>query len=337
VPLASEVVAPTQIANANGIALRVAVGELKNVTGQNIKFKLQYDESPLFTNPRNVVASTTCTATSTWCYASNVGVQDNATITAKVLSDADACSGGVGTGCGVHNTSPTYVVGKNHGGSATSEYAFYVQNAGARVGAVYYFRLFDIYNDLPVVTRASSTYPSLVAESATLDMVVSGMPSGTSTAGIVTTATSSATAVSFGSIPLNTDWYAAHRISVTTNATEGYRVLGFARQQLINSYGSAIPSITGTNAAPLSWALGCTSSSTGCVGYHSTDAALSGGSTRFSPLDSYAGLETTPKELMYSSIPSTDVHDIVYRVKVGAVQPAGLYETEMVYLAIPTY
>ena len=283
------------------------------------------------------MATSSCVATSTWCYALLTGSSDNATITAKVLSDADACSGGVGNGCGSHNASPVFVFNKTHPAGANSEYAFYVQSADARTGAVYYFRLYDIYNDIAVAPLTGYTYPSLVAESSTLSLSVSGLPTGTTTAGITTTASSSATTVTFGYIPLNTNWYAAHRVSLTTNAAEGYRVLSYARQQLLNSYGTAIPSITGTNAVPVAWATGCIVGATGCVGYHTTDGSLASGSTRFSPLDSYAGLETTPREIMYSSLPAVDVHDIVYRVQVGSLQPAGLYQTEMVYLAIPTY
>ena len=101
---------------------------------------------------------------------------------------------------------------------------------------VYYFRLYDVFNDLPVATSTGAyTYPSVVAESATLDMSIVGLSSGITTSGITTTATATSSTVSFGSIPKNTNWYAAQRINVTTNATEGYRVLGFARGQLLNS------------------------------------------------------------------------------------------------------
>jgi hypothetical protein len=336
VPLANEAVAPIEIQNGNAIALRVTVGELKNVIGQDVKFKLQYDESTDFSNPRDVVATSTCTATSTWCYVLGGGV-NNTLIASSTLSDADSCVAGVGTGCGTHNTSPSYAALDAHSAGADREYAFYLTHAAARAGAVYYFRLYETLNAQVVTTRASSTYPSLVAESAALALSIAGLPVGTSTAGIVTNATSSPSTISFGFIPLNTDWHSAHRLTVTTNATEGYRVLGFARAQLLNSYGTAIPSITATNAVPTSWALGCLFAASGCVGYHTTDAILANGSTRFSPLDSYAGLETSPQEIMYSSIPASDIHDIVYKVKVRASQPAGNYETEIVYIAIPTY
>ncbi|MBY0538371.1 hypothetical protein K2P47_03150 [Patescibacteria group bacterium] len=335
-PLSAETVAPIEIQNDNTLALRVTVGEAKNVRGQNVKFKVQYDENPNFTNPRDVTATSTCTATSTWCYAVGGGA-DNATITTKVLTDADSCTSSVGEGCGTHNSSGVFVLGDTHEPGANREYAFYLRQVLARTGVVYYFRLYDTLNEVPVVLKSGSVYPSTVAETAKLSLTISGLPSGTTTAGVVTTATSTPSTINFGTIPINTPWYSAHRISVTTNAIDGYRVLSYARQQLLNSYGTAINSVTGTNAAPTSWAVGCQISAPGCIGYHTSDATLAGGSTRFSPLDSYAGLQTTPQEVMYSSLPADDVHDILYRVSVTNSQPAGTYETEIVYLAVPTY
>ncbi len=335
-PLSAETVAPIEIQNDNALALRVTVGEAKNVRGQNVKFKLQYDENPNFTNPRDVTATSTCLATSTWCYAAG-GALDNATITTKVLTDANVCASATGTGCGTHNTSGVFVLGDTHQPSANREYAFYVRQVLARTGVVYYFRLYDTLNEVPVILKSGSAYPSTVAETAKLSLTIAGLPAGTTTAGVTLTATSTPTTVNFGTIPINTPWYSAHRISVTTNALEGYRVLSYARQQLLNSYGTAINSITGTNAAPTSWAVGCSVSAPGCIGYHTTDATLASGSTRFSPLDSFAGLQTTPQEVMYSSLPASDVHDILYKVQVGSLQPAGTYETEIVYLAVPTY
>jgi hypothetical protein len=334
--LSAETIAPIEVTNQNVIALRVTVGESKNVTGQNVKFSLQYDESPSFTSPTTLVASSSCTATSTWCYADGGGF-DNATITTKVLSDADACTGSVGNGCGSHNSSATYVTGFGHPAGANREYSFYLKPAAPRAGAVYYFRLYEVYEDVPVPIGAGETPPSLVAETPKLTLNISGLEQGTTTAGLTTTVSSTPATIAYGSLPLGTSSIAAHRVTVTTNATEGYRVYSFARQQLLNSYGTSIPPITGSNATPTSWSLGCQASSTGCVGYHTTDATLSGGSTRFAALDTFAALHTNPLEVMYSPIPANESHDILYRVLVREAQPAGDYETEIVYIAIPTY
>jgi hypothetical protein len=335
-PLAAETVTPIEIANNDIIALRVTVGESKNVTGQNVKFSLQYDESPDFSSPIFVVATSSCTATSTWCYADGGGV-DNATITTKVITTSDTCTASIGNGCGTHNESPNFVTGFSHQAGANKEFAFYVTHKAARAGAVYYFRLFEVFENVPVPIGAGDTAPSVVAETPKLVLNITGLGAGTTTAGITTTATTTPNSVTFGSLPIGVDAYAAHRIGLSTNATDGYRVYSFARQQLLNDYGTAIPPITGTNAAPVAWSVGCLASSTGCVGYHTTDATLSNGSTRFAPLDSYAGLHTSPAEIMYSPIPADDSHDIVYRVRVYGTQPAAIYTTEIVYIAVPAY
>jgi hypothetical protein len=335
-PLSGEIISPIEVQNGNEFTLRVTVGQRKNVVGQDIKFKLQYDESPTFTSPKDVVTQAACTATSTWCYVDGGGT-DNATITTKVLTDANSCTGGTGSGCGTHNESPTYTTGYTHLAGASTEFAFYLRHAAARAGAVYYFRLYEVFEDAPVAPASGESYPSLVAETPKLTLSISGLPSGTTTAGVVTTVATTPATVTFGSIPIDTDAVAAHRLAVTTNATDGYRVLSFARQQLQNGYGTPIPSVTGTNAVPAAWAVGCITTASGCVGYHTTDATLTGGSTRFAPLDSYAGLHTDVAEVMYSPLPANDSHDIVYRVKVTGMQPAASYTTEIVYIAVPVY
>lgn len=334
--LAAENVSPINIANNDTLALRVSVYEKRNVQGEDIKFKLQYSEDSSFLNPIDVVATSSCAEHSIWCYVEGA-TPDNTLISTSIISDSDSCVSSTGFGCGRHNSSPNPQIGHVHYAGKTQEYSFSIKHVAARVNAVYYFRLYDVTNGSPVNIDSGYTYPSLVTEGASLNLSVIGLPSGTTTAGLATNVSTTPGAVSFGDMLFNTDYVGAHRIQVETNATEGYQVLQFARQQLLNSQGASVPSISGTNATPQGWSVGCNASSTGCVGYHTTDATLQNGSTRFAPSDTYSGLDTTPHEIMYSSIPTTDTHDIVYRIKVNELQPAGLYETEIVYLAIPSY
>jgi hypothetical protein len=176
-----------------------------------------------------------------------------------------------------------------------------------------------------------------VTEGANLTFTVSGLNKNTSTAGIVTDATTTSSAITFGTVPINTDFEAAQRISINSNATEGYQVLKYASQQMVNSYNDPVAAITGTNAAPTGWATGCSGAAIGCFGYHTTDGTLYGGSSRFGATDSYAALDTTPKEIMYSSIPTSDVQDIVYKMKITQNQPAGDYATNITYIAVPVH
>lgn len=334
-PLAALNVAPIDIANEDVIKLRVIASEVENAVGSNIKFALQYSQYADFSDGGTFVTSTSsCLASSTWCYADGAGV-DNEIIQEKVLTNADGCTGGVGIGCGTHNEAQNSISTLTHVASANTEFEFTISNAAARANGVYYFRLYDVNQDEPLV--ASSSYPSLVTEGAQLVFSVAGLPAATTTAGVTTDYATTPSAIGFNSLPFDSSREAAQRISVTTNATEGYKLYMYAGSQLLNSYGDSIPAITATNAVPAGWATACSGAATGCFGYHTTDATLDNGSARFSPIDSYAALETTPQEIMYSSIPIIDVHDVIYRVQVSEQQTAGDYETDIVYIAVPTF
>ena len=336
--LALENVAPSNVAFLNALKLRVVLKEISGAQGTNVKFSLQYSQYSDFSQGVYTLTSTsTCADNSIFCYFNGAGV-DNAGIVSKVISNADACAAGVGNGCGTHNegvstTSATY----DQPPFANTEYEFTLKHAGARSNRVYYFRLWNLtYNEVVAVAPTYSS-PSLVTEGAALTFSVGGLNKNTVTAGITTDATTTPTAVVFGAVPINTDFEAAQRISISTNATEGYQVLMYASQQLLNSFNDPVAAISGTNAAPLGWATGCSGVAIGCSGYHTTDATLEGGSSRFGATDSYAALDTTAKEIMYSSIPTTDVQDVVYKLKISQLQAAGDYSTSITYIAVPVH
>jgi hypothetical protein len=230
-----------------------------------------------------------------------------------------------------------YATGHLHGAGRALEYSFTIEQASARVNTVYYFRLVNLLTGEPAELGEGKTYPSVLSGASELTFSVSGLPSGTTTAGVVTDATTTATDVNFGSIPFNIDFTAAQRISVETNATEGYQVFKYASQDLTNSYGVVIDSISASNLTPSSWSDACFAVATGCVGYHTTDAVLSGGSTRFGAIDSYAALSSEPEEIMFNSLPLSDTVDIIYRIHVTQQQPAGDYITDITYLAVPVF
>lgn len=335
-PLAALNVAPIEIANNDTIALRIAIAEVNGITGQNIKFKLQYSEDAAFMTAFDVVATSSCQANSVWCYVQGAGI-NNATITTRTIGEASTCTGGVGAGCGTHNVGALPASGHTHGAGVTQEYSFTIKQAEAGNGKVYYFRVFNVTSNTPAEPVSGSTYPSLVTETSLLELSIVGLQAGTTTAGVVTNASTSASSIDFGDLILDTEKIAAHRITVETNALDGYQLFTYARQQLLNSGGNAIPAVNATNNTPAPWTTACSASSTGCVGYHTTDPTLASGSTRFALDDRYAALETSPVEVMYSSVPTTDVHDIVYRIRVNQLQPAGDYETEIVYIAVPSF
>ncbi len=340
IALANENSAPIDVKKGNTIKLRVTVNELKNLSQVNARFKLQFSESPIFANPQDVVATTTCVSDSIWCYADGAS-NDNATITTKLLTDSDSCGGGVGNGCGVHNESPDIRNGFTHGASRAIENEFTIQytQVERKFGRVYYFRLYDLVNDLPVPVNTSYSYPSVVGESSSLTFTLSGIASSTATEGVTTDIATTPTSVQYGALNVGTELEAAQQISVITNATDGYAIYLFANQDLLDSSGTLIPAIASTNQSPDSWETACTILQTGCFGYHTGDDSLSGGSTRFAPDNTYAAFSTTtPEEIMFSSQPTvSESTDIIYKIQVSESQPAGLYENELTFLAIPIF
>lgn len=337
IALSDEVTSPTDITRNNSLKLRITVKETANTAEDDVRFMLQYSEDASFATSTEVTSTTSCTNASAWCYFNGAGT-DNETITAKVLSDADACTGGVGDGCGTHNEGSFAVTGFTHKSSAAVEYEFTIVPKSTKVNTVYYFRLYDVAADLPVEINTGESYPSLVTAGASLVFTISGLPSGTTTDSYVTDVASTPDAVAFGVIPFGTEYEAAHRLVIDTNATEGYQVFMYSDQQLLNAYGVPIAPVTGTNASPVSWGSGCAAEADGCFGYHVGDDSLQGISpARFGTDDSFASLSDTPQEVMYSSIPASDSHDIVYKIKVEENQPAGVYETSVIYIAVPVF
>lgn len=343
VPLAATNTAPIDVAFDNTIKLRMVIAETSGATGFDTKFKLQFSETADFSGVvTDVVSSTTCAQTATttaqlWCYADAAGV-DNAVIDDNVLFSADACTAGSGPGCGTHNegaasTTATY----DHTALTNAEFEFTLRNDGARANAVYYFRLYDVVNE--EVVPVSASYPSLVVEGAQLVFSLSGITSGTVSEGVTADVSTTPTAIPFGSVPPDTEYEAIYRLNVDTSSTEGYQMFMYATQPLLNTYGEQIPFVTtGTNASPVGWTTACPPGTMGCFGYHAGDDVLAGGSTRFAADDTYAALSTTtPEEIMHSSVPTNESIDIVYKLQIDDLQPAGVYQSEIVYLVVPTF
>ncbi len=338
-PRGGENVSPSNVEFNNALKLRLVLRESSGADGLNVKFALQYSEYADFSQGVfTVTSTTTCDGNSIWCFFNGAGV-DNAVIQSSVISDANSCVAGVGSGCGTYNESANPAgVTFDQLALTNTEFEYTIKHDGARSNRVYYFRLYNLTYNEPVGVAATFSYPSLVTEGANMNFSILGLNPGVTTAGITTDATTTPTTISFRNIPFNTDIEAAQRVSITTNATDGYQVLTYANSQLINSYGDIIPPITSTNASPAGWSTACVGSAKACFGYHTADATLAGGSTRFAPTNSYARLETTPREIMFSSIPTTgDSNDVVFRLRVSSLQPAGDYVTGLTYIAVPVH
>ncbi|MFZ2253486.1 MAG: hypothetical protein WAW13_04975 [Minisyncoccia bacterium] len=336
--LAAENVAPVDIANQQIVKLRVSVKEIKNISRDDVRFRLQFSENADFSVVGDVAALGLCTGTSTWCYADGGGV-DNAIISTSTLSDVDVCVLGVGNGCGTHNESPDALTGFRHEHYAATEYEFTIKSDGPRVNRVYYFRLYDITQNIPVTTNTSESYPSLVTEGASLVFGMAGVASSTTLEGVTTDINTTPTLIPFGHVPIGTFVEGAYRLTVNSNGTEGYQIFMMMTSDLLSSLGSYIKPITSTNAAPASWATGCDVNAASCFGYHTGDDTLQSGSTRFSAIDTYAHMSTTTlEEVSFNSLPvANETTDIVFRLLVRQMQDAGQYESRMMYVSIPVF
>lgn len=330
-PLANENVAPSNIeTSGNTIKLRLTIAETYGENGPNQKFRLQFSTVSDFSSDVNFVVSTSsCTASAKWCYGDGVDT-DNDAVTVLRLTDS--------TTGGTHNegtTTSTFMAPA----SSAAEYEFTLVGSGANAATTYFFRAWDVNHNRPVPLGSGESYPSLSTEGGTLSFAISGISSGSLTEGVTTDTATTPTAVPFGAILADSGKVAAQRLTVTTNASEGYQIILSADQSFLSDEGVIIPDITGTNASPGAWASVCAASASGCWGYHAGDDTLAGGSTRFLADDTYARFATTTsEEVVYSAAPVTDeTTDMVYRVYVRKTQPRGNYTVRLTYVIVPIF
>ncbi|MBI2030268.1 hypothetical protein HYT05_01455 [Candidatus Kaiserbacteria bacterium] len=338
-PLDVENSAPSNIQNNDPLKLRLTITEVGNGGSNDLRFKLQYATSSTFEDGGyDVVEQGSCAGNSAWCYADGGGV-DNAVIASSTLSDADPCLAGVGDGCGTHNESGVATTSFMHAANTTVEYEFTIKQSGAMANTVYFFRAVDVGSGDAVPLNTGESYPSLVAQSATLSFSIDGIPAASTTEGVTTAVDTTSTEVPFGILSIDTPTAAAQKLTVSTNASQGYRIFAYQRQGLLRDGSGEIPPVNATNASPSAWATACDTAETGCYGYHTGDDVLgSGDTTRFAADDKYAQFTSTPAEIAYSAGPVTDESiNIVYRVAAHSLQDAGNYSTDLVYIIVPTF
>lgn len=340
VPLAAENVAPTgfNVQTANTMKLRVTIAETAGVAGTDVKFKLQASPYADFSQSvQDLLAiGGTCTGNAQWCYVDGVDA-DNAAITTRVLTDS--------TSNGTHNESGTSASTLDPAASSVMEFEFTLGPAALlRTSATYSFRVYNVTEGIPVPADTGATAPNIATEGPALSFTVSGLASGTITEGITTDAPTTATAMPLGTLPVNALTEVAQRLTITTNAMEGYRILfGSPTPPLQTAEAIAIPGIGGTNASPIPWSFQVNTQSgiTGAVGYHPGDDTLSDSSTRFAANDTWAPVESTnaAKEIAYASGPVTaETIDVILRTEISAIQRAGSYTlSDLQYIVVPVY
>lgn len=178
---------------------------------------------------------------------------------------------------------------------------------------------------------------------------ISGLASSTVINGDTTSTSTTATAIGFGRLSVGTSSIAGQRLSVQTNALNGFSVTVIQDQNLTSSNGSDIDAFQDGNPAssPTAWAspsgtIG-NENSYGHFGVATADDTLSGGDLFAN--GTYVGLtSTSTRTLMYHDGPSdgttedVGLVDVAYRVQITSLQEAATdYTNRLTYVATPIF
>ena len=238
----------------------MTLNETAGQNGINEKFMIQYSTySDFSADVHDVVATSSCISTSKWCYGDGVDTDDDPISTLLLLGDS--------TAKGRHNEAATTTSTMSPLASTATEFEFTLKQSGAQPSTTYFFRAYDVNHALGVPLAAGASYPSLATYGGTLDVTVAGIATSTVTEGVTTDIATDATSIPFGTVAIgSTGVKAAQRITVSTNATEGYQVFLAANASMLSSLRSQIPDVTGTNAAPSSMGNGMRNECNGVLG-----------------------------------------------------------------------
>jgi len=326
--LAGENITPQNLNNENIIKLRLGIHEAASLTMPNTKIALEYSEISDFSGDVYAVTEISdCAASSTFCYADGAD-RDNDPIQNRLLSDTNVS--GAHNESGISSSTFSLPAGK------FTEFEFTVKSVAPAPDTTYFFRAREISRNLIIPAAAGKNPPSVTTRGTKLIFTISGVAAGMATEGIITTVSTTPTAVPMN-LPAPGESVAALRLGVETNAANGYQIFVFARSPLAAADGSIIGDTRGTNEAPAGW--GIPAGEASAFGYHSGDDVLSGGSVRFAPDDTYARFASRPEEIAYKGAPamSGEYLDFIFRLGTTAGQPAGEYGSAIGYIIVPTF
>ena len=224
----------------------------------------------------------------------------------------------------------TYTVTIQHLGSMTSQYPV-IDQTTVRIAVV-------------ESVRVTATVDP------TITFTISGENSSTTRCNVSTDVTTTATAVPFGTMTLNTFKNAAQKLAIATNANGGYIITTVENDQLGKDGGTSpmIPDTTCdtgscTQSSQQEWA---TATNNG-FGYSLQDIDSSGiaftyasSSGTWKARQFAATIESeSPVQIMQNtSLPTTtEAAYICYRLSIGSTQVAGDYENNITYTATATF
>ncbi len=195
-----------------------------------------------------------------------------------------------------------------------------------------------------------------IAVSATVDPNFTFTVAGVSTGGNFNggtgniNVTTTATAIPFGGLVAGTPKIAAHDVTISTNASNGYTVTAShsattqsGNPPLVSGSTDNIDSFTGTNATPTTWSApgGTTANTnTGFFGYSTEDATLcTGTAARFTTGGAkWAGSSSLGEEVICNTTGVTSqTTRLGWEAEANSIQPSGAYTGTVILIATPTY
>lgn len=191
----------------------------------------------------------------------------------------------------------------------------------------------------------------------TLTFVISGVAAGQVINGITTTAPSTATTTSFGTLTTAASSTIGQQLAVSTNATDGYAVTVMQDHELLSNSGDTINSFANSpdgtgSTTPQNWVAPSSVldqyNTYGHMGLTTNDGDLGGTFKNYTSGTFYgqkfAGLSgTTPMPVMSHDGPadgttaSVGVARVAYNIQIGALQEAGDYQSTLTYVCTPQY
>lgn len=183
-----------------------------------------------------------------------------------------------------------------------------------------------------------------------LTFSVTGVASGQGVNGTTTSTSTTPTAIGFGTLDIDTPETAAHDLSVTTNASNGYTVTVVQTGALQSATGATIDGfIDGAyTSSPTTWqspgALIADTDTYGHWGITSNDTVIPSRSGDDFLSNEWVSGSTTPVAIMGhtgpadGSTPGSGSARVGYQVEISALQEAGDdYTTTLRYIATPTF
>ncbi len=195
---------------------------------------------------------------------------------------------------------------------------------------------------------------SAVTVTATVNTIfnfsVAGLGTGVSVNGETTGITTSSTSIPFGTLAAGVATTGAHRLSVSTNATNGYVVTVQSDQAFQSSTGADIDMFSNGaySNSPSTWASPSATvgaeNTYGHWGITSDDATIDSRTANQFSANEFISASTTPHEIMQHSGPANGqtmgvgTTTVGYKVQISALQEAGDdYTTTLTYIATPTF